>query len=210
MTSSIPEPLRAVAGLAAVAIDETRGLPRKLTSLPVVALGAAMQASLRLRQSYASLVARGDELLTQLGGSSDEPPAWARFDEDEVDDAARDGKGERAAGGVGPIGNHRSRFDAQPDDLTELDDLPDHAHAEPDEAGFADFDAFDQPASSTSSGGSAPVPGYDGFSLAQLRGRLRGYDAATIRRLLDYERGGAARPAFLTMLENRLATLDRS
>lgn len=207
MTSSIPEPLRAVAGLAAVAIDETRGLPRKLTSLPVVVLGAAMQASLRVRQSYAGLVARGDELLTQLGAGADEPPSWARFDDEDEPagppteaadrsfaEPGEDPLAEPFAESVGgrngssaeePVGNRRSRFDAQPD-----------------------VDAF--PAAPVPAADVAPVAGYDGFSLAQLRARLRRYDAETLRRLVDYERAGAARPAYLTMLENRLATLDRS
>jgi len=49
-----------------------------------------------------------------------------------------------------------------------------------------------------------PVPGYDAFSLAQLRARLRTFDAGTLDRILSYERTQRARTAYLTMLENRL------
>lgn len=50
----------------------------------------------------------------------------------------------------------------------------------------------------------APVPGYDAFTLAQLRARLRTFDAATLHSLLNYERDQRARAPYLTMLENRV------
>lgn len=50
----------------------------------------------------------------------------------------------------------------------------------------------------------APVPGYDAFTLAQVRARLRTFDAATLQSLLDYERHQHRRAPFITMLENRL------
>lgn len=53
-------------------------------------------------------------------------------------------------------------------------------------------------------GSDAPVPGYDAFTLAQLRARLRTFDTATLRSLLRYERDQRARVPYLTLLENRL------
>jgi hypothetical protein len=80
----VPMPLRAAAGLAALAIDEARRLPSRLVGLPVLAVSSAMQASLRMQQGYAELAVRGDQLLAQLRpGPTDEAPPWARFDEDE-------------------------------------------------------------------------------------------------------------------------------
>ncbi|HEY9475587.1 MAG TPA: hypothetical protein VIS06_17280 [Mycobacteriales bacterium] len=80
----VPMPLRAAAGLAALAIDEARRLPRRLVGLPVLAVSGAMQASLRVQQGYTELAVRGDQLLAQLRpGSPEETPPWARFDEDE-------------------------------------------------------------------------------------------------------------------------------
>lgn len=93
----VPMPLRAAAGLAALAIDEARRLPGRLVGLPVLAVSGAMQASLRVQQGYAELAVRGDQLLAQLRpGPGDGTPPWARFDEDEDDQDGRDGQGDAA------------------------------------------------------------------------------------------------------------------
>jgi hypothetical protein len=52
-----------------------------------------------------------------------------------------------------------------------------------------------------------PVDGYDDFSIAQLRGRLRGYAATTVEELVSYEQAGRAREPYLRMLRNRLERL---
>lgn len=83
MTTAIPTPLRAAAGLAAATIDEARRLPSRLVGLPVMAVSTALQTSLKVQQHYADLVVRGDELLAQLRPEPTEAPSWARFDEDE-------------------------------------------------------------------------------------------------------------------------------
>jgi hypothetical protein len=54
----------------------------------------------------------------------------------------------------------------------------------------------------------APVEGYDDWSIAQLRGRLRGYAASTVQQLLDYEQATQAREPYLRMLRNRLERLQ--
>jgi hypothetical protein len=83
---NIPTPIRAALGLAATAVDEARRLPETLpqavTTVPLMAVSSAMQASLKVQQHIAMLAARGDEVLSQLRGSSTEPPSWATFDED--------------------------------------------------------------------------------------------------------------------------------
>ena len=81
MSTPIPPPLRAAAGLAAAALDSARKVPQQLVGLPVLAISTALQASLKAQQAYAGLVARGDEVLGQLRGQPDDPP-WARFDDD--------------------------------------------------------------------------------------------------------------------------------
>ncbi len=80
--STLPTPIRAALGLAATALDEARKLPETLPQVPVVAVTTAMQASLRVQQHIAALAARGDELLSQLRGTTADAPAWATFDED--------------------------------------------------------------------------------------------------------------------------------
>lgn len=85
MPPEVPEPIRAVAGLAVTALDQARQLPAKLTALPVRAAGLAMQLSLKAQQEYAGLVVRGDEVVSALrGGSTDDDPPWATFDDDDV------------------------------------------------------------------------------------------------------------------------------
>jgi hypothetical protein len=80
MSREIPQAVRAVAGLAATVLDEARRLPQTLPGLPVRVIGLAMQATMKLQQHYAGLVARGDELLTGIHGEDE--PGLATFDED--------------------------------------------------------------------------------------------------------------------------------
>jgi hypothetical protein len=73
--------------------------------------------------------------------------------------------------------------------------------------------ATDEPAggsdlSGSQAVGAAPVDGYDSFTIAQLRGRLRGYQAVTVRELLAYEEATRAREPYVRMLRNRLEKLE--
>lgn len=52
-----------------------------------------------------------------------------------------------------------------------------------------------------------PLQGYDGMSLAQIRGRLSKLDVVSLAQLRDYERAHADRAGVVTMLENRLAKM---
>ena len=63
--------------------------------------------------------------------------------------------------------------------------------------------------SGSQAAGAAPVDGYDSFTVAQLRGRLRGYQLATVQDLLAYEEATRARAPFVTMLRNRLEKLEQ-
>ena len=56
--------------------------------------------------------------------------------------------------------------------------------------------------------GPAPIDGYDTFSVAQLRGRLRGYALSTVQDLISYEEATRARAPYLTLLRNRLQKLE--
>ncbi len=225
-STEIPEPIRAAAGLAATLLDQARNLPTAITGLPVKVAGIAMQTSLRLQQRYARLVVKGDELLTQLNRSDDADPPWATFD-DEIIDVA-----DAVSEDVG-LDMTATRASAPNTADVALPPLPrttrgrttpartkDRSSATP-RIGHAPsaFDlAKDVPPAgpSTNAGGpeaatseisaatAAPVPGYDAFTLAQVRARLRTFDAATLQSLLDYERQQHRRAPFVTMLENRL------
>lgn len=315
MSTPIPPPLRAAAGLAALTIDAARKVPQQLVGLPVLAVSTALQASLKAQQTYAGLIARGDEVLGQLRRREDAP--WARFDDDEPAGArppsafdaapdpaeAADGVTEAAAGVAEAAEGVAEAVDGVADALA-AEDLADALSAaaaeeaalveeverdlDPDrdadvvelaearaeqaeadtenvlgeteedevaaaDAAFADAGltvvdldvdaaAADRPngrpeGSGTEPGtdmpsdgmalaadaaaagaalaadiavgapGGPPVAGYDDLSIPQLRGRLRGLSAEQIEALLAYERATRARPPYLTMLENRLATL---
>jgi len=263
MAREIPEPVRAVAGLAATLLDEARKLPATLPALPVRALGLAMQTTLKLQQEYSGLVARGDEVLTGLRG--DDEPGLATFDDE--DDAP--------AGGLGSRTSAFDRVEVDEDDgyLTDEpqtplhvvdeaaavgdDDLSDETLAveeltataltadlggadltDDDVAALPDDPAADEITSTVDelavnmsddaaeddamiaasekaidavheAAAEAPVTGYDGFTIAQLRGRLRGYQPVTVDELLAYEQSHEARPAFLTLLRNRQEKLAR-
>ncbi len=60
----------------------------------------------------------------------------------------------------------------------------------------------------TEDDGPAVLPGYDLMTLAQVRGHLRELTAQDVSALLAYEQAGDNRAPFLTLLSNRLVTLD--
>ncbi len=66
----------------------------------------------------------------------------------------------------------------------------------------------DDSADAAAASAEAPIEGYDGFSIAQLRGRLRGYALSTVADLLSYEEATRAREPYLRMLRNRLERLE--
>ncbi|NEK87557.1 hypothetical protein GCU60_17605 [Blastococcus saxobsidens] len=353
MSREIPEVVRAAAGLAATVLDEARKLPETLPGLPVRVIGVAMQHAMKVQQTYAGFVARGDELLTGLRGDAE--PGLATFDEDDADDGApaagfRDSAFDRvtdtdvapvlaAAADAGidvddsvvdsadAVATAERTVDAVAEDApsTEevLDELaideavPEVADTDPltpatDAAATEDADALesallesgdtgvsdpsedgaatvdvitpdgdietvegavtdegvaaveapqdgggddqtvattdgaatdDTTAADTTDGGTAeavdesgspvaaattdggtatddtadagtqapatePVDGYDTFSVAQLRGRLRGYTLSTVADLVAYEAANQAREPYLRMLRNRLEKLE--
>lgn len=333
MSREIPEVVRAAAGLAATVLDEARRLPETLPGLPVRVLGVAMQQAMKVQQTYAGLVARGDELLTGLRGDAE--PGLATFDDDDEDEGSAPAAGFRdsafdrvtdddvapvlAAAADAGIAVDDAVIDSADavataertiDSVTEeppsteevLEELaideavpevadtdplsPEAGTAEaaatedadalgsalvgsgdtgvsdPSEDGAATVDvltpdggietvegavtdegvaAVEAPQDDTGTdetvaatdgaatdgstgddrsnaddGGTAgtrapagePVAGYDTFSVAQLRGRLRGYTLGTVADLLAYEEANQAREPYLRMLRNRLEKLE--
>jgi hypothetical protein len=63
-------------------------------------------------------------------------------------------------------------------------------------------------AAASSAPANPPIDGYDTFTVAQLRGRLRGYALTTVEELIAYEQATRARAPYLTMLRNRLEKLE--
>jgi hypothetical protein len=362
MSREIPQAIRAVAGLAATVLDEARRLPQTLPALPVRVIGLAMQATMKLQQHYAGLVARGDEVFTGVRGEDE--PGLATFDEDlpaapsgngvrtsafdraaetvpdeelaeevahliddevsglppepapeEVVEALQDITDEVTAAQLDLAEPGLTTEDALETALLEADGAPDSALVdggtaegsvdtdliaesptpapaplaeetapsgqdvapavetadvatdvdvitpegevttveatvtdegvaapETAEEPEAPVDATEQVLATDESGttvaaatghrtdveettpaeaeeaadtagaaaaGAAPVEGYDNFTIAQLRGRLRGYQLATVQDLVAYEEATRGREPYLRMLRNRLEKLER-
>jgi hypothetical protein len=80
---ALPTPFRAALGVVATMLDNAKDFPDKAIELPMLAVSTALQMSLRAQQRYAALAAKGDDLLAGRR-TTDEPPAWATFDDDPV------------------------------------------------------------------------------------------------------------------------------
>ena len=68
--------------------------------------------------------------------------------------------------------------------------------------------AASETAAAAPAAGDLPVPHYDELSVASLRARMRGLDAAQLRILIDYESTHAERGTVLAMFERRLAKVE--
>ncbi len=164
MTREIPAPLRAAAGLAAAAVEEARKLPSRLASLPVVAVGAALQASMRVQQRYADLVGRGDQVLAGLREPDEQPP-WVRFDEDEASPNGRTAA-YRPDGGGWAFADEE--IGTLADDADEYDEyVADTATSEPPEPGPARIVPLDAPGTDRASEPRADPPTRAGGAKAQ-------------------------------------------
>ena len=78
----------------------------------------------------------------------------------------------------------------------------------PGPAGTGSDGAADEPEDVAAGTNSEPVEGYDQFSIASLRGHLRGYPVETVQALLSYEEATRGRAPYVTMLRNRLERLQ--
>ncbi len=98
--------------------------------------------------------------------------------------------------------------DAVPTDAVPTDAAPtDTAPTDTAPTDTAPTDAVPTDVPGSRAAGTAPVEGYEAFSIAQLRGRLRGYAPTTVEALLAYEEATRAREPYLRMLRNRLERL---
>jgi hypothetical protein len=230
MPITFPFPVRVSVGLVLTGVEHLRTLPSDLPTLGVSAAGQAMRWSMRLQQEFATLAVRGDEVLSRIGGGPPERPAWATFDEEEPD---RDGDVVSVVAVIDDgavVGVLMGDEDLAAEDDAESDGYPGEPLQE-----LAEVIALDLVASARSRGagaeaeaisdadGAAPEgdPGpvaesgaaddvdYDSLTLAQLRGTLRRLSADDVTELLDRERSGADRPAFVTLLTNRLTSLEQ-
>lgn len=191
---------RVAAGVALTIVEETRRLPTTAIALPMTSVSLMLQTTMRLQQAITGLAIKGDEALSFMYPTS-EQPAWAVFDEDQPapDSPTADAASSRAGdnGGIGRFALYSTPIDAV-------------EAAEPAAKEAAAKEATAKESATSADGSSATVVetlNYDGLTLAQLRSRLRSLSAADLDALLAHERSGAARSPYLTMLENRIASI---
>ena len=208
----LPMPLRVAAGLVAIAAEKARELPRTVTGLPVTVASQALQLSMRVQQQVTELAIRGDSVLSMLR-PVEETPEWATFDEDAADSdtgptpARLNGLSAWDAADLEPAGAYYGGTDEQASEAAEAEgdpwQLEERALATEHTEG--EFDTSEPDGGEPT--GPPLFPDYPGLTIAQLRGRLRMFDLATLRELLDYEREHANREEFTTMLSRRIDTV---
>ena len=180
--SSLPFPVRVAAGLVVTAVEEARDLPRTVAGLPITAVSRVLQLSMRAQQVVTELAIKGDGALDGMR-PVEEAPSWARFDDDLPE--ARPGTWPRP-------------------------DLDDTSLEHTDLAGTPRVNGHAPKLGVVGGTKESPdaLPGYEAMSIAQLRGKLRSLSADAVAELLAFEESHANRPPFVTMLSNRIATLD--
>jgi len=207
----LPFPVRIAAGLVATAVEQARDLPRLVVEFPVTAVSQALQASMRVQQKVTELAIKGDRVLGTLR-PVEETPSWATFDEDEPPTR----NGASTVTELRPVSRPVTtpRVDSPAADVV-LDDLPPILPAAEDVPADAMTDevaAEEVIATATA----APVdpaappalPGYAEMSIAQLRGKLRFLSLDDLQALLAWEMAHGERPPFVTMLTNRITTVQ--
>lgn len=199
--SYVPLPVRVAVGLMVTAVEQARKLPEQLAEFPVTAASRAVQAGMRVQQRVTELAIKGDQVFSLLRPVEDTPP-WARFDEDAEPPQARPEYPESNSATIGGASRSKnsSPASARPEG-GEVDEA-DVARALTPSRGSAD-DATPREGGVTPSA----LAGYDEMSLAQLRSRLRRFSLPQLVELLEHERSHQDRPAFVTMLSNRISTV---
>ncbi len=208
MESSFPFALRVAVGVVSEALGALRRLPTDIATLPVTVIGRVAKLSFQLNQQLTELAAEGDQLLDSLQTpvAPPERTVWSTID-DEADVAAND---PQAAATWDSVEDAREEgLDADP---------ATSAAAEPDSPVrllIEDVELLEvgaQPSEVTEL--TAPISqalvDHNSMTLAQLRSRVRTMPVEQVRAALAREETGLARPAFLTILSNRLSTLARS
>ncbi|MEV5652402.1 lipid droplet-associated protein [Nocardia sp. NPDC052254] len=222
---------RVAAGAAVYALEETRRLPSTAIHLPITAISQLLQTSMHLQQFVTSLALKGDEVFDRLANRPVEQPEWATFDEDLDDnqpfdsadfsarlsrfdlfrdaEAVTDGPtGEDGPASVSTITSATANGYA-PSQGTESDPVDSGA---PEVPAPTDAPAPEPAAQPDQRGAIEPEVAtrydYANMTLAQLRARLRMLSVADLSALLEYEKQTFDRAPFVTMLTNRIATVQ--
>ncbi|MFE3543638.1 lipid droplet-associated protein [Nocardia sp. NPDC059177] len=191
---------RVAAGAAVYALEETRRLPVAAVNFPITALSRVLQSTMHLQQFVTSLALKGDAVFERLGSAPQEQPEWATFDEDLAPEPAVATNG------------HTSRFDLFTE---EAPVAPADGKVAPASLLLLETEV-DEPVEPTAAAEPAEVEApevairydYPAMTLAQLRARLRMLTVEELAQLLAFEQQTRARAPFVTMLTNRIATVQ--
>lgn len=237
MALTLPLGIRVAAGLIGAFIDRATTLPAELPSIAVTVAGQALRTSMRVQQEVAELATRGDELLAPLTGRAQEHPPWATFDEDDDDAAAVSGTDDRAAPGwaasgasepavtlldgtlvvdepepvgpgetvptvtgfvVAPAATPEALIGGAPGDVVVTEIAAVAADASPVAAARRTAKAR----------GRTTIKTDHQLSIAELKERTQQMGVPEVQSLLAQEEAGPNRAAYLTLLGNRLMTLQ--
>lgn len=199
---------RVAAGAAVYALEETRRLPVAAVNFPITALSRVLQTTMHLQQFVTSLALKGDVVFERLGSAPPEQPEWATFDEDIEDaPAAANGHTSRFDLFAEPAPSESTNGKAVPASLLVLETESEGIEPAPAEQPAAEEAAVEEPAQVE-----APEVAirydYPTMTLAQLRARLRMLTVEELGQLLAFEQQTRARAPFVTMLTNRIATVQ--
>ena len=179
--SPLPYPVRIAAGLVATAVEQARDLPRHAVELPVTAVSQALQVSMRVQQKVTELAIKGDRALGTLH-PADDVPSWATFD-DELPAPVEPRNGASTVAALRPT----------------VTEIPVERRA-PNVVRPGGTDATaPEPRS---------LPEDPSMTIPQLRGKLRALTVDDLSDLLAWETAHDNRPAYVTMLTNRISTLS--
>lgn len=212
---------RVAAGAAVYALEETRRLPSAAIKFPITAISQILQTGMHLQQFVTSLALKGDAVFDRLVPATEEQPEWATFDED-LDAGQTNGN---------DFSGWASRFDLHAGEESSAVNGRTGSGVTAVATGFAELGAEPAPTASDTAPADTAVEAelttetaaaepevtepevarrynYADMTLAQLRARLRMLSLDELTTLLDYEQRTLARAPFVTMLTNRIATVQ--
>ncbi|MBB5912571.1 hypothetical protein BJY24_001438 [Nocardia transvalensis] len=208
---------RVAAGAAVYAIEETRRLPTAAVNFPITAISQLLQTTMHAQQFVTSLALKGDAVFDRLANRPVEQPEWATFDEDTEFEHTPGNAADLAR-----VSAFDRYFDPEPP-AAEPEPAPVASEPEAAAAGLEAAVAGSTPApdesdtaAKASGNGAVEVTepevatryDYTNMTLAQLRARLRMLTVDDLAALLEYEQQTRDRAPFVTMLANRIATVQ--
>ncbi|MEV6100712.1 lipid droplet-associated protein [Nocardia sp. NPDC051981] len=228
---------RVAAGAAVYALEETRRLPTTAINFPITAISQVLQTTMHLQQFVTSLALKGDAVFDRLLNQPEEQPAWATFDEDEEDEQTSSFAAESVRQSRFDLFTEPEPAVAEPaptvvepvaaPEPVAVETEPDAVDPEPVPSESAAQEAADPEVTETAAPATASKAttnghhssavaepevaarfDYSAMTIAQLRARLRQLTVDDLAALLAYEQQTLDRAPFVTMLTNRIATVQ--